>query len=98
MERITIDSTREGYMSRNKWQSLQLNFEWLINYQGESTLWPKNLKTPMEWFIIYAQGMHPKVVIYPMVRQESLRSMGVIATTSLVGDVLEKREPKAEWV
>jgi len=55
-------------------------------------------KTPMEVFIIYAQGMRPKVVIWLMARQDSLRSMGVIAATSPVGDVSEKREHKAELV
>lgn len=57
-----------------------------------------SLKTLMELFIIHAQGMCPKIVIWLMERQDSLRSRGVTPIASLVGDVLEKREHKVELV
>lgn len=58
----------------------------------------------MEMFIIYAQGMHPKVVIWTIERQDSLRSMWLTAAgisqavASPVGDVPEEKEREAELV
>jgi len=58
----------------------------------------------MELFIISAQGMGLKVLIWLIEQQDFLSSMGVKAVgipqaaTSLVGDVPEKREYEVELV
>lgn len=55
-------------------------------------------------FIISAQGWNLKVVIWPMKKQDSLRSMvltvaGILeAATSSLGYVLKRREHVAEFI
>ncbi len=62
------------------------------------------LNIDMELFIISAQGISPRVVIWLWKQRDSLRSMVLTAvgipqtTTSTVGDVPEKRRHKSEWV
>jgi len=77
-------------------QAVSSEFEICMAYKSPRAAYTS--ETPMKLFISFAQGMHPTVVIWPMEKQDSLRSMVLTvvgvpqATASLVGDVPEKRE------
>ena len=83
-------------------------FEILITYKSSRDIhratYPSRiymLVVDMELFIIFAQGVSPRVVIWLRERQDFLGSMVLTATgipwsvASIVGDVLEKGRHEA---